>query len=130
MEKLNEEDLKAYFKAGNIGFWKLEYEEGKEPKLYTDEIMASMIGTSDDMTAQERYHFFCSHIHSEEKTVICEFLEKLKIHETEIVYRYVHPERGCIVLRCTGRSVSFSEKNNTDCWLSTGSNRYEAVWKK
>lgn len=57
MGKLNEEDLKAYFKAGNTGFWKLECEEGKEPKLYTDEIMGSLIGTSDDMTAEERYKF-------------------------------------------------------------------------
>lgn len=110
MGKLNEEDLKAYFKAGNTGFWKLECEEGKEPKLYTDEIMGSLIGTSDDMTAEERYQFFCAHIHSAEKTAICEFLEKLKIRETEITYRYAHPERGCIVLRCTGRSISFSEK--------------------
>lgn len=87
MGKLNEEDLKAYFKAGNTGFWKLECEEGKEPKLYTDEIMGSLIGTSDDMTAEERYQFFCAHIHSAEKTAICEFLEKLKIRETEITYR-------------------------------------------
>ena len=38
MKKLNEEDIQAYFQAGNSGFWKVEFEEGKKTKLYTDEI--------------------------------------------------------------------------------------------
>ena len=38
MKKLNDEDIQAYFQAGNSGFWKVESEKGKKPKLYTYEI--------------------------------------------------------------------------------------------
>lgn len=38
MKKLNDEDIQAYFQAGNSGFWKVESEEGKKTRLYTDEI--------------------------------------------------------------------------------------------
>ena len=30
MKKLNDEDIQAYFQAGNSGFWKVESEEGKK----------------------------------------------------------------------------------------------------
>jgi len=32
-------------------------------------------------------------------------MEELKSHESEAVYRYIHPVKGVIYIRCTGRRV-------------------------
>ena len=50
MKKLNDEDIQAYFQAGNCGFWKVESEEGKKTKLYTDEISNELFGIPEDMS--------------------------------------------------------------------------------
>ena len=53
MKKLNEEDIQAYFQAGNSGFWKVEFEEGKKTKLYTDEITNELFGITEDMSPEK-----------------------------------------------------------------------------
>ena len=57
MGDLNNNDLQRYFQAGHTGFWKQEYEDGKHPRLYTDDIMNSLIGAEADMTPEERFDF-------------------------------------------------------------------------
>ena len=53
MKKLNNEDIQAYFQAGNSGFWKVESEEGKKTRLYTDEITNELFGITEDLSPEK-----------------------------------------------------------------------------
>ena len=105
MKKLNEEDIQAYFQAGNSGFWKVEFEEGKKTKLYTDEITNELFGISEDMSPEKCMEYVEKHIYPQEKECFRDYIEELKSHESEAVYRYMHPVKGVIYIRCTGRRV-------------------------
>ena len=105
MKKLNDEDIQAYFQAGNSGFWKVESEEGKKTRLYTDEITNELFGTPEDMSPEKCMEYVAEHIYPQERECFWDYMEELKSHESEAVYRYMHPEKGVIYIRCTGRRV-------------------------
>ncbi len=114
MHSFSNEDLQRYFDAGQMGFWKIEFEEGKRPRLYTDARMNGLLGTSADMTPQECYDFLICHIHPEEQMLFLKYIKEVKKGEAEIVYRYLHPILGDIYVRCTGRKI-VSVLENTIC---------------
>ena len=105
MKKLNDEDIQAYFQAGNSGFWKIESEEGKKTRLYTDEITNELFGIPEDMSPEKCMEYVAEHIYPQERECFWDYMEELKSHESEAVYRYMHPEKGVIYVRCTGRRV-------------------------
>ena len=105
MKKLNDEDIQAYFQAGNSGFWKVESEEGKKIRLYTDEITNELFGITEDMSPEKCMEYVEKHIYPQEKECFRDYIEELKSHESEAVYRYMHPVKGVIYIRCTGRRV-------------------------
>ena len=105
MKKLNEEDIQAYFQAGNSGFWKVEFEEGKKIKLYTDEITNELFGITEDMSPEKCMEYVEKHIYPQENECFRDYIEELKSHESEAVYRYMHPVKGVIYIRCTGRRI-------------------------
>ena len=45
------------------------------------------------------------HIYPQERECFWDYMEELKRHESEAVYRYMHPVKGVIYIRCTGRRV-------------------------
>ena len=45
------------------------------------------------------------HIYPQERECFLDYMEELKRHESEAVYRYMHPVKGVIYIRCTGRRV-------------------------
>ena len=105
MKKLNDEDIQAYFQAGNSGFWKVEFEEGKKTRLYTDEITNELFGIPEDMSPEKCMEYVAEHIYPQERECFWDYMEELKSHESEAVYRYMHPDKGVIYIRCTGRRV-------------------------
>ena len=105
MKKLNNEDIQAYFQAGNCGFWKVESEEGKKTKLYTDEITNELFGITEDLSPEKCMEYVAEHIYPQERECFLGYMEELKSHESEAVYRYMHPVKGVIYIRCTGRRV-------------------------
>ena len=105
MKKLNNEDIQAYFQAGNSGFWKVESEEGKKTRLYTDEITDELFGITEDLSPEKCMEYVAEHIYPQERECFWGYMEELKCHESEAVYRYMHPVKGVIYIRCTGRRV-------------------------
>lgn len=39
MADLNQQDIQTYFMTGHAGFWKIEYKDQQDPKLYADDDM-------------------------------------------------------------------------------------------
>ena len=67
MKKLNDEDIQAYFQAGNSGFWKVESEEGKKTRLYTDEITDELFGITEDLSPEKCMEYVAEHIYPQER---------------------------------------------------------------
>ena len=91
MKKLNNEDIQAYFQAGNSGFWKVESEEGKKTRLYTDEITNELFGITEDLSPEKCMEYVAEHIYPQERESFWDYMKELKRHESEAVYRYMHP---------------------------------------
>ena len=105
MKRLNDEDIQAYFQARNSGFWKVESEKGKKTRLYTDEITDELFGITEDLSPEKCMEYVAEHIYPQERECFWGYMEELKSHESEAVYRYMHPVKGVIYIRCTGRRV-------------------------
>lgn len=94
------EDIKNVLKDNKIGMWKLEGNQ-----LYGDACFLDLIGVSKEMDAQESFKFHVSHVHSEDQEQFSEYIRKLSEERTEIVYRYMHPEKGVMMIRCSGKKM-------------------------
>lgn len=109
MSNLSDNDIREYFRAGSMGFWKFELENGKPPRLYADAVANSLFGTSEDMPPEERAVFLIAHVHPDEQELFNEYFTGLLEKESEIIYRYIHPVSGEMYVRCTGRCISRSD---------------------
>ena len=102
MEFNGRSTIQNILNASRIGLWRVEFEEGKAPRFYADELMNELIGTPPDMTPEERYRFHIARIHPDDRKLFEEYADKLTEVRTEIVYRYIHPASGEMLVRCNG----------------------------
>lgn len=116
MEFLTQEEINECLKSGKTGFWKLEYDGGKPVRMYIDTGMKAMIGAPDGVSAEECYSFFIHNICNDDRYLIDEFRNDMMNGETSAVYRYEHPEKGEISIRCSGRMT----KNENGCITAMG----------
>lgn len=85
-----------------IGLWRVEMEQGKPSRFYADAVMDELIGASSDFTPEERFRFHVSHVHPDDMELFLDYANRLAQNRTEIVYRYLHPTRGEMFVRCAG----------------------------
>ena len=110
MSLLKEIDAPEILHSSRMGLWRVELEDGQPPRFYADAVMDHLIGAPANLTAQERFLFHRSHIHPDDKTLFEEYSNKLAEQHTEIVYRYIHPIQGEMLVRCNGsRDASVSD---------------------
>lgn len=102
-----------------MGFWRVETEMGKEPRFYADAAMDELLGVEGTMTPEDRYVFHRSHIHQEDMELFLEYSNRLSSARTEIVYRYLHPAKGEMFVRCAG----MRDVNVTDCISIVGTHQ-------
>lgn len=110
MGALSSREVQEILQASKIGVWKIEFEEGKTPRFYADAEMNELIGTTENMTPEERFLFHRKHVHKEDMELFMRYSQKLAEERAEIVYRYMHPVYGEMYVRCGGKR-DFSEKN-------------------
>ena len=85
-----------------IGLWRVEFEEGKQPRFYADAVMDELIGITGKVTPEERFIFHKKNIHPGDMDMFMEYSDSLTGTRTEIVYRYIHPISGEMYVRCGG----------------------------
>lgn len=78
--------INQVLKENSIGIWKLDGNQ-----LYGDECL---IGVSKETDAQACLKFHLSRVHPEDQEQFSEYVRKLSEERTEIVYRFLHPEKG------------------------------------
>lgn len=57
------------------------------------------------MDAQACLKFHLSHVHPEDQEQFGEYVRKLSKERTEIVYRFLHSEKGVMMIRCSGKKM-------------------------
>lgn len=92
--------INQVLKENSIGIWKLDGNQ-----LYGDECFLKLIGVSKEMNAQACLKFHLSHVHPEDQEQFSEYIRKLNEERTEIVYRFLHPEKGVMMIRCSGKKM-------------------------
>lgn len=101
-ENRNRTDAQQILAMSKIGLWRVETSSGMRPCFYADEAMDSLLGIEEPMTPEERFVFHREHIHPEDMDLFLEYSRRLFESRTEIVYRYIHPVKGELFIRCSG----------------------------
>lgn len=92
--------INQVLKENTIGIWKLNGNQ-----LYGNDCFLDLIGVPKEMDAQACLKFHLSHVHPEDQEQFGEFVRKLSEERTEIVYRFLHPEKGVMMIRCSGKKM-------------------------
>lgn len=103
MSLLDGRDMEELLRESRLGFWKIEFAEGETPRFYADSVTDELMGTSEDMTPEERFWFHREHIHEDDQELFSEYSNKLSVERAEVVYRYIHPVCGEMYVRCSGK---------------------------
>ncbi len=93
-------NINQVLKENAIGTWKLV-----DDQLYGDDCFFDLIGVSKEIDAQECLKFHLSHVHPEDQEQFSEYVRKLGEERTEIEYRFLHPEKGVMMIRCSGKKM-------------------------
>ena len=93
-------NINQVLKENAIGTWKLV-----DDQLYGDDCFFDLIGISKEIDAQECLKFHLAHVHPEDQEQFSEYVRKLSEERTEIVYRFLHPEKGVMMIRCSGKKM-------------------------
>lgn len=93
-------NINQVLKENAIGTWKLV-----DDQLYGDDCFFDLIGVSKEIDAQECLKFYLSHVHPEDQEQFSEYVRKLGEERTEIEYRFLHPEKGVMMIRCSGKKM-------------------------
>lgn len=105
MNDLTQQELSEYFSAGQVGFWKIEEESGKPVRLYADANLRRMLGIPDEAEPEKCHELLEARTNPEDRHLLAEHRVDAGNGETVIEYRYDHPERGEIYIRCSGRRI-------------------------
>ena len=92
--------INQVLKENTIGIWKLDGNQ-----LYGNDCFLDLIGVPKEMDAQACLKFHLSHVHPEDQEQFGEYVRKLSEERTEIVYRFLHPEKGVMMIRCSGKKM-------------------------
>lgn len=92
--------MNQVLKENSIGIWKLDGNQ-----LYGNDCFLDLIGVPKEMDAQACLKFHLSHVHPEDQEQFGEYVRKLSEERTEIVYRFLHPEKGVMMIRCSGKKM-------------------------
>ncbi len=98
-------------KNTKIGCWKLTVDESDHQCLFGDSIFYDLIGVDDSYSPEDIAIFFHQHIHPDDSELFSKYNEALQQQDVEIVYRYIHPTKGQMIVRCNGTK----EDDNTLC---------------
>ena len=87
----------------DMGMWTLVFKNDREPRLYADKTMNRLLGTTELLSAEERYNKWIAGVPEEEKEAANAYLKQIKSEgRAEIIYKWQHPTKGQMYIRCGG----------------------------
>lgn len=95
--------VKDILRDSQIGLWCIEIEEGKEPRMYGDDVYCSIMGGDKGMSPEDSYRFWFERIDDEYKESVDTVIDKMtQGKHVEVQYLWNHPVKGSIYIRCGG----------------------------
>ncbi len=119
MSLLNAAEVRDILRSSRTGMWRVEFGEHIQPRFYADAVMDELLGLPEDLSPQERFIFHRAHIHPDDMELFEEYSDKLSEIRSEVVYRYIHPIQGEMMVRCGGVCVS----STADIVIITGTHQ-------
>lgn len=114
-EELRQNIARAHeetLKGSGIGIWLIVMEDGVKPRLYADHMMRELLGVGDDISPEDCYTWWYSHIEEEFLPQIDAYVQEiLDTGRSEVMYPYIHPTNGTMYIRCGG-SKSYDDVHN------------------
>lgn len=86
-----------------IGLWRIQIDEGKEPRMYADVTMLELLGINEIPTPEACYQAWYERIEKHCCPMVENALSRMKNNEhAEVSYAWNHPVMGRIFVRCGG----------------------------
>lgn len=101
-------ETKTILQGVNIGLWIIRINtKSGSGELYTDSKMKELLGVDDNITPEACYDHWQKNIQPEYISAVTAMVEEMKNTDNviQVEYSWNHPQRGEIVVRCTGRCV-------------------------
>ncbi|MCR4923884.1 MAG: cache domain-containing protein, partial [Lachnospiraceae bacterium] len=109
----NEENKRAFLEisairdiiaSAEMGTWRIELVDGKEPRMFVDDTMKALLGIlGQDITAEETYRVWFDNITAQAVDSVIESVNKMKEGSfDENTYLWRHPVKGERYVRCGG----------------------------
>lgn len=113
----NEEKQKAFnaiaeirdiIASANMGTWRIELVEGKEPRMYVDDTMKKLMGVAgSEHSPEQTYMDWFANIMPEAVDSVLHSVERMEQgHFDENTYLWIHPTKGARYVRCGGTAVT------------------------
>lgn len=114
MSLFDKREIDEILNNSHIGLWKLELEDNMPTRLYADKVTDALLGIEGDVSPEDRYTYHRRHIHPDDKDLFEAYATNLQQGQSEVVYRYLHPYKGEMYIRCAG-SIDLSIKGFRCC---------------
>ncbi len=96
-------EIEQTLDSADMGMWTIAFTNGKEPRLFADKTMNRLLGTSESISAEERYRRWIAGIPPEEQEAADAYMEQIRSEgRAEITYKWIHPVNGAMYIRCGG----------------------------
>ena len=97
------DEIEQTLDVADMGMWTLAFTNGKEPRLFADKTMNRLLGTTEQISAEERYRRWIAGIPPEEQEAADAYMEQIRsVGRAEITYKWIHPVNGAMYVRCGG----------------------------
>lgn len=111
--KMELEDTNRIVANAGFGTWYITLEEGKKPRMSANPKMKEVLGIEEakNLSEEDIYKFWYSRIPKEALDSVNASVQEMKEGKvSENTYRWKHPEKGMIYVRCGGTVCKIEEK--------------------
>lgn len=102
MSLFDKREIDEILNNSHIGLWRIEIENNMPIRFYADAATDSLLGIEGDVSPEDRYTYHRHRIHPEDKELFEAYASNLQQGQSEVVYRYLHPYKGEMYIRCAG----------------------------
>lgn len=96
--------------SAGIGIWGITFQNNGAPRMIADKKMKELLGVKNDISEEACYSFWYDRILPEALDSVNESVEEMRKGKfSENTYKWEHPEKGVIYVRCGGRLITQGE---------------------
>jgi len=100
------EESSNIFADAGFAIWRIILDDGKAPQMLVNKKMFEVCGIDEgqSMSGEEMYDFWWNRVVEEDRKIPEENMANMMAGKfSEATYRWIHPQKGIIYLRCGGR---------------------------